>query len=252
VQKLVALPAVVAPSESTNVSYTLTSAATVTAQLVLPTGAVFSTLLTAQKPAGVQTLAFTPPPGLPNGSYAIAINAVSGAQTATASIPITVDDLLTGFAVTGRTASFTFTRPPAAATFQVLQGKRVVDTPAVVSLAAGTYTLAWNGLLADGSRAPDGTYTLALSIVDDVTAFTRTGSVTIDTTPPKVTVLSYSNLRFRVSEPATLVLYVGVKRYARILKQPATTQFWLKTKVFAYRLVATDAAGNATTVRYRR
>ncbi len=67
-----------------------------------------------------------------------------------------------------------------------------------------------------------------------------------------MTVLSYSNLRFRVSEPATLALYVGARRYTRVLRQASTTQFWLKTKLFAYRLVATDAAGNATTVRYRR
>jgi hypothetical protein len=252
VQKVAAFPAVVAPGESTTVSYALSSAATVTAQLVLPTGAVFSTLLTAQKPAGAQTLAITPPPGLPNGAYAIAISAVSGARTATASINITVDDILTGFTVTGKTASFTFARAPASATFQVLEGKQVVATPATPALAPGAQTLAWTGLLADGSRAPDGIYTLALSITDDLTTFVRTATVTIDTTPPTVTVLSYSNLRFRVSEPATLALYVGAKRYIRILKQAATTQFWLKTKLFAYRLVATDAAGNATTVRYRR
>jgi hypothetical protein len=30
------------------------------------------------------------------------------------------------------------------------------------------------------------------------------------------------------------------------------TQFWLKTKPSAYRVVATDAAGNTSTVRYRR
>ena len=114
--------------------------------------------------------------------------------------------------------------------FQVLQGTQVVATPAVPPLGAGPQTLTWDGLLADGSRAPDGTYTLALTITDDVTTFTRTATLTLDTTAPVITVLSYRNLRFRVSEPATLTLIVGTRRYTRVLKKPATTQFWLKTK----------------------
>jgi hypothetical protein len=116
----------------------------------------------------------------------------------------------------------------------------------------GPQTVTWDGRLADGSRAPDGTYTLALSITDDVTMFTRTATLTLDTTAPVITVLSYRNLRFRVSEPATLTLTVGTRRYTRSLKKPGTTQFWLKTKPSAYRLVATDAAGNSAVVRYRR
>jgi hypothetical protein len=120
--------------------------------------------------------------------------------------------------------------------------------PAVV----GPQTLTWDGLLADGSQAPDGTYTLSLSITDDVGVFTRTVPLTIDTTAPVIKVLSYRNLRFRVSEPATLTLIVGTRRYTRVLKKPATTQFWLKTKPSAYRVIATDAAGNTATVRYRR
>jgi hypothetical protein len=93
---------------------------------------------------------------------------------------------------------------------------------------------------------------LSLSIADDVGVFTRTVPLTIDTTAPVIKVLSYRNLRFRISEPATLTLIVGTRRYTRVVKKPATTQFWLKTEPYAYRVVATDAAGNTATVRYRR
>jgi hypothetical protein len=58
-------------------------------------------------------------------------------------------------------------------------------------------------------------------------------------------------MRFAVSEPATLRLTVGSRVYTRVLKKPATTQFWLKTKPARYTLTATDAAGNRTVVRYR-
>ena len=252
VQKTSALPTSVAPGETTKVSYTLTAAATVTVNLVSPAGAVLATLLTAQKPKGSQTLAFTPPPGLANGSYAIVVNAAAGAKTATATTLIVVDSILTGLVATGPSMSFTLTRAPIALGFQVLQGTQVVAAPTVLPPVVGPQTLTWDGLLADGSQAPDGTYTLSLSITDDVGIFTRTATLTIDTTAPVIKVLSYRNLRFRVSEPATLTLIVGTRRYTRVLKKPATTQFWLKTKPSAYRVVATDAAGNTATVRYRR
>ena len=252
VQKTAALPAAVAPGETTTVLYTLSAAAAVTVNLVSPTGTVLSTLLTAQKPPGSQTFAFTPPPGLPNGVYGIAINAASGSSTATAVVQVTVDDILTGFVATGPSLSFTLTRVPTALTFQVLRGTQVVATPVATPLAPGPQTETWDGSLTDGSRAPDGTYTLVLSITDDVTTFARTASLTIDTTPPKITVLSYRNLRFRLSEPARLTLVVGTKRYTRVLTKAVTTQFWLKTKPSAYVLTATDAAGNTSTVRYRR
>jgi hypothetical protein len=252
VQKIAALPTSVAPGETTKVSYTLTAAASVTVNLVSPAGAVLATLLTAQKPKGSQTLAFTPPPGLVNGSYAIVVNAMAGSKTVTGTAPIVVDDILTGLVATGPSLSFTLMRAPIALAFQVLQGTQVVAAPTVPPAVVGPQTLTWDGLLADGSQAPDGTYTLSLSITDDVGVFTRTAPLTIDTTAPVIKVLSYRNLRFRVSEPATLTLFVGTRRYTRVLKKPATTQFWLKTKPSAYRVVATDAAGNTATVRYRR
>jgi hypothetical protein len=214
-------------------------------------GAVAATLLTAQKPKGSQTLAFTPQPGLANGVYAIVVSATSGAKTVTATVPFVIDNILTGFVATGPSMSFTLARAPTALTFQVLRGTQVVAAPAVVPVV-GPQTLTWDGLSADGSRALDGTYTLALSITDDATTFTRTATLTLDTTAPVITVLSYPNLRFRVSEPATLTLIVGSRRYTRVLKQAGTAQFWLKAKPSAYRLVATDGAGNTAVVRYRR
>jgi hypothetical protein len=252
VQKTAALPSAVAPGETTMVSYTLTTAANVTVNLVSPTGALLSTLVTVQKPAGAQTLAFTPQPGLPNGGYAIVVNATAGAKTATATAGLVVDDILNGLVATGPSMSFTLVRAPFALLFQVLQGTQVVAAQTVTPPVAGPQTLTWNGRLADGSPAPDGTYTLALTITDDVATFTRTSVLTLDTTPPAIKVISYRNLRFRISEPATLTLYVGIHRYTRVLKKAATTQFWLKTKPLAYRLIATDAAGNTSSVRYRR
>jgi hypothetical protein len=251
-QKLTASPAEVAPGETATFAYTLTAPATVTATLVAPAGQVLSTLLVATKPAGTQTVSFTPPAGVLNGQYTLGLSAIAGAKTATATIPFTVDDILTGFAATGTSVSFTLTRAPFALAFQVLRNATVVAVPAVPAVAAGTQTLGWDELLADGTRAPDGLYTLALTVTDEFGTFTRTTGVTLDTTPPALRAISYRAMLFRVGEASTLRLTVGSKVYTRVLKKPATTQFWLKTKPTQYTLTATDAAGNRSVVRYRR
>lgn len=252
VQKAAVLPAVVAPGETTTVTFAVTAAASVTVNLVAPGGAAVATLLTAQKPAGSQRLAVTPPPGLANGVYAVVVTATAGGRTATATVPLVFDDIVSGFLATGSSLSFTLGRAPVSLAFQVLQGTQVIATPAVQPPVVGQQTLTWDGTLDDGSTAPDGAYTLALTITDDVTTFTRTATLRLDTTAPTITVLSYRNLRFRVSEAATLTLVVGTRRYTRVLNKAATTEFWLKAKPASYRLSATDAAGNTAVIRYRR
>jgi hypothetical protein len=150
------------------------------------------------------------------------------------------------------TVGFTLGRAPFQLVFEVRRGTQVVAAPPLAPLLAGQQSLTWDGTLADGTRAADGPYTLALVVTDDVGTFTRIASLTLDTTAPRITVLSYRNLRFRVSEPATLTLVVGARRFTRTLKKQATTQFWLKAKPASYTLTATDAAGNTSNVRYRR
>ena len=253
VQKATATPSAAAPGETVELSYTLTAPATVTATLVGPSGETLAPLLVAQKPAGAQTVAFTPPPGLERGRYSVSLTATAGAATATATVPITIDDILTGFSSSGTSLSFVLTRAPAALSFEVRRGATVAAEPAVVPGATGdTTTLTWDKLLASGARAPDGVYTLAAVVTDDIGTFTRTATVTLDTVPPHVRVLSYRAMRFAVSEASTLRLRVGRKTYTRVLARPATTQFWLKSKPSRYTLTAVDAAGNAVTVRYRR
>jgi hypothetical protein len=92
---------------------------------------------------------------------------------------------------------------------------------------------------------------LSLSVTDEFTTFAKTVTVTLDSTPPAITVLSYRTMRFRVSEPATLTLVVGTRRFTHTLKQPNTVSFWLKQQPRAYQLIASDAAGNVSAVRYR-
>jgi hypothetical protein len=248
-QKAGLSPTAVAPGEAATVSYALTTPAAVTATLVSPAGQTVATLLSAQMPAGSQTLSFTPPPGLADGPYTVAITATSGSATVNATVPVTIESILTGFTLNGVQVQFTLTRAPIAATFQVLRGSTVVAARPVTA-TAGAGAVTWDKLLVDGSRAPDGIYRLALTVTYDAGTFTRSADVTLDTTAPTVQVLSYTRLRFHVGEPSTLQLAVGSRRFTRTLTKPGTTQFRLARPPASYVLTATDAAGNVTTVRY--
>jgi len=243
-ERVTASPAQVAPGDTLTVGYTLTAAATVTANLVNSTGQVLAPLGTVQKPAGTWTLTYSSAPGTSNGAYAIALTATAGSRVVAADTSFVVDDILTGLTVTPSNATFTLTRPAQLVTAQLANGTQVIATPAALA-TGGPQVIGWQQL-------PDGVYTLTLTVTDDVGTFSRTTSLVVDTTPPRVTVLSATNLRFRVDEPATLTLVVGASRYSRTLKQPGVTQFWLKVKPAAYTLLATDASGNTTTVTYPR
>jgi flagellar hook assembly protein FlgD len=267
VQKAVATPTLLSPGgdpvdDTATITYTLTAAATVTATLADANGQVVSTLFSAPKPAGAQSFTFTATPGLLSGPYTIQLAAAAAnGKTATATVPFTVDDTLDAFKSSPAVFSaakqaaaaitFTLTRGPVTVQLQVKQGDTIVATPPPATLEAGPQTLTWNGSLDDGSRAPDGVYTLALSVTTPFSTFTRTADVTLDSTPPTITALSYKNMRFTVSEPVTLTLIVGAARFTRTLNRATRTQFWLKIRPRTYRLIATDAAGNSTVLRYR-
>jgi flagellar hook assembly protein FlgD len=266
-QKVLATPSLIAPGgdpadDSTALSYTLTAPATVTATLVDANGQSLSTLFAEAKSAGAQTFTFTPAAGTPAGSYTIQLAATTTAgKTVSAAAPFTIDDTLVAFAAStalfstalhgAASLSFTLTRAAEPVELQILHGTDVVATPSSGALEAGPQTLTWDGTLDGGATAPDGAYILSLSVTDQFTTFIKTAPVTLDSTAPVIKVLSYPTMRFRVSEPAVLTLVVGTRRYTRALKQARTVSFWLKQKPRAYQLIASDPAGNVSTVRYR-
>ena len=60
-------------------------------------------------------------------------------------------------------------------------------------------------------------------------------------------------MKFRLSEPVTLTLVVGTNRYRPYALRRAydDVRSGSSRKPRAYRLIATDAAGNVSSVRYR-
>ncbi|HWC45632.1 MAG TPA: N-acetylmuramoyl-L-alanine amidase, partial [Casimicrobiaceae bacterium] len=203
-QKVVAAPSIVLPGGAVTVAYTLTAAATVTPALLGPTGQVLATFPAVQKPAGAQTLVVTPPATLPLGNYTLVLTAAGAARTVTATAPFAVDDILAAFTVSPVDATVELTRAPVGLTLQILRGTQIVATPPL-AVAGGAQTVAWPVL-------PDGAYTVSLTVIDELGTHVQSMPLVVDTTPPKVTVLSFRRLRFSLNEPATLVLTAGGRR----------------------------------------
>ena len=51
-------------------------------------------------------------------------------------------------------------------------------------LGAGTFSYAWNGLLADGTQAPAGRYQVLVTAIDTLATVTQTAGFDIAVAPP--------------------------------------------------------------------
>jgi hypothetical protein len=260
-----ATPPVIVPGgdpgdDATSITYTLTRPATVTATLVGPAGTV-ATLFSGLQPAGAQTLLYSAPADLLPGVYQVELSAQTAAgKTANATVQIVVDPTLAGFSVSPAAISlvrpaavsitFALAAGPVEAQVGVLSGGEVVATPASSSYQAGTQSLTWDGTLADGTKAPDGHYLVRLTVTDSFATLTQAVPLTVDSTPPSLSVVSAHAMRFRLSEPATVTLGVGSRRYTRH-HRAGPLHFWLKKRPYAYRVVVVDAAGNRFAKLYR-
>jgi len=219
-------PAVLVPDASgavgvANVSFTLSGAATVSADVVDSTGAHVLAVVSGAYPAGPVTAGFSAA-GLLDGRYTLAVAArgASGA-TATAAVPLVVDRTLRGFALSGPavspngdgradTLAIAFTLAQAApVSLMILHGDAVAATVFQGPLAAGPQAITWDGTSGFGTRLPDGAYTAVLTWTDALGDVSVSAPVAIDTTPPALTLLDAKSLRFSLSESASVVTSVN-------------------------------------------
>ncbi|MFL5982189.1 MAG: peptidoglycan recognition protein [Gaiellaceae bacterium] len=235
-------------TDTTQITYTLTAAATVTASLRAADGHV-TTLFTQQHQPGKQSFRFTAT-NVAEGRYSLVLTASNATATVSASVPVTIDRTVRAFVaapvVTRADVTFGFELlRPAAVRLDVAQAGTTVASVYAASVGVGKQSIGWN---AAGRK--DGTYAAVLTTTTEVGTTARNTLFRVDTKPPSLRVLSFASLRFWVSEPGRITLVVNGARVVRNVRAGAFS--YRHGRVRSVRIVARDAAGNLSrTLKYR-
>jgi hypothetical protein len=236
-------------SDSTQIAYTLTAPATVTATLRAVDGSDVAVLFTQQHQPGKQTFKFTAT-NIPEGRYQVALTAANARASVSASVAVVIDRTVRTFAatpaVTRSAVNFSFELLRASAVrLDIAQGGKTVASVYSASLPPGAQTIGWN---AAGRK--DGTYAGVLTTTGEVGSATRNALFRVDTKRPTLRALSFRSLRFWVSEPTTVTLFVNGTRVVRTVKAGAFS--YRHGRVRTVRITARDAAGNLSrTLKFR-
>jgi flagellar hook assembly protein FlgD len=168
-------PAVLTPAADgtfapATVSFTLSGAAHVTAQVLDATQAVIATPLDQDLAAGPETFTLDPT-ALPDGRYTVALVATPATGAgASVTLPVVVDRTIGGLTLApgaDATTEISFTLSQAVAVHVEVQADSIaLATLYDGTLGAGAHTLAWDGTDGAGNPLPSGTYTLLLAITD--------------------------------------------------------------------------------------
>jgi hypothetical protein len=242
-------------SDTSQISYTLSAPATVTAVLNAPDGHELSVLFTQQRKAGVNTFTFAPT-GLADGRYQVVLTATDSRRTVTAIVPVLLDRTIRQFGATPAVVSpngdgvkdeigFSFELTRAAnVRLDIAQSGRTITSLFAADLQPGPQSVNWNA-----AATRNGTYAAMLTTSSDVGTVTRSILFRVDTIAPQLRVLSWGRLRFSISEAAVVRLTVNGKLMTRSVRAGV---FSLSvTRVRTVRIVAQDAAGNLSrTLRY--
>jgi len=239
IKSLTATPRTI--SDATQISYTLTATATVTATLRDSGGNNVATLFTQQHQPGKQTFKLSAT-NVPEGHFQLVLTAANGKSTATASVPVVIDRTVTAFsvapAITNGEVTFSFDLARVAdVRLDIQRAGKLVAPVYSATLAPGEQSVGWK---AAGTK--DGTYAGALTTSGAVGNATRTVLFRLDTKPPTLRARSFRALRFWVSEPSKVTLILSGTRVVRSVR--AGTFSYRHGSVRSVRIVARDAAGN--------
>jgi hypothetical protein len=263
-----AAPAVVSPNadgfdDTGVVSYHLSAPATVTATVVDAAGATVATVGTGPKTAGDQRLSLAVD-GLPDGLYTLLLRARGTTTEVTARVPLAVnralgfvessvsvfspngdgrlDTLNLGFALT----------TPAAVRIRIVRGSKWVANIFEGQFGSGGQTVSWDGKKPHG-RLRDGDYEAEVIAKTVLGSVSQRTSFSVDTSPPALRLYSRRPLRVRVWEPVRLAIQLNGKWTSIDRKRPGLVPIPAPAGVRKLRVVARDAAGNASVpLMYRR
>ncbi|MDX6410888.1 MAG: hypothetical protein QOE91_404 [Gaiellaceae bacterium] len=261
---LATTPSVITPNadgsgDAMTVSFTLRTAALVNAQVLDEGGAPLLTLINEQRVAGNNSFEWGAHV-LPDGRYRMVVTAKSGTKTITKATDVVIDRTLAGLQAMptvispngdgvndGTTLTFSLAQN-VPVRLDIMQAGVIVGSPFQGQLGIGPQTIAWNGA---GFGAPlfDGTYQATVTVTDQLGDVQLPVPITIDNTPPRLTLVDKATLKFTLDEPATVTLLVN-QTTKIVLGEPKGTFriSYQGAAVVQLSAQAQDLAGNSSPV----
>ena len=280
IRRFRAVPAVLTPngdgvSETTRISFALTTAATATVEVVNGSGVTVRQLAHARSfPAGPSRLLWDGRDGrgvlVPDGLYTVLISAQSPGQSDSDADGVVVDRTLGHLRLAPRpfspngdgrrettTATFDLARAATVRVLVLLGDRRIATLRSVVGLQAGPQSFAWDGRTGSGTQASQRRYTVWAEATTSLGTRVLSRGVRLDTTPPDVRIArAVAGRRTRVTvvlgEAALLRVRFGSSTVIS-LDAAAGTHTLSRAGVFRFvRALAWDRAENrAATLRVR-
>jgi hypothetical protein len=256
-------PSVVSPNgdgvgDTARIIYFLSASAPVTVTLGDAAGHPLATLFSGIVDQGSHSFVWSQAGGVADGRYTITVTAGSTTgKRVTAKTTFYIDRTLAqpklsaaalspnGDGLFDTTALSFQLNAAAAVRVELWRAQKLVGTLLAQALGVGPAQVLWDGSLG-GKRVADGSYDLVLKVKDAITTVTQKLPVVVDTTPPRLRLVSRSRLRFWTSEPATVTATWGARRLTKRVK---AGYFSLPSMRGArhFSVTATDAVGNKST-----
>jgi hypothetical protein len=271
IEGVVAQPEAISPNgdgqaDTTTLTYRLSAPANVTVELSDAIGGIVATVVDRVfMRAGTHTVTIAGD-ALADGHYDVVVTARTAAGVSIQKvIGLNVDRTLGLVAVRplafspngdGRKDRLTLTfslTAPAAVRVRVEREGRWVASPLTTTLAPGLQRLVWNGVRAAGPIR-DGEYQAVVEAVGGIGTSAYGVPFVSDTVAPRVRILPGKGLRVAVSEPATLTFVIDGSALRRQVTRAGVVRIPWPGAAASVRVVAWDAAGNASgpVLRVRR
>jgi len=256
---LASLPGVLSPAADgsgadASASFYLGAAAHVAAEVQTPAGSTVMRVLSGDRPLGLNEFTWSAQP-VPDGRYRLVVTATAGGRSVRKAVDVVVDRTLTGLRATNLVlspngdgvddaTSVTFTLGQAVPVrVDLVQSGMAIATLFQGTLGAGLQSVTWNGT-ADGAPLADGAYQLAFTVTDALGDVQQTLPITIDDTPPVLTLVDAARLQFTLSEPSTVTLLVNGQTRIVIGEPAGAFAVSFAGQVTSVAAQAQDFAGN--------
>jgi hypothetical protein len=268
--KLSATPAGITPNgdgqgDTALVTFALSRAANVTVEIADAGGAVTATVLDrVWTPAGDHSLSIDGA-SLADGAYSVLVRARTATNDEVVqTVPLTVSRTLGLVSVTpgvfspnadGRldavAVGFSLA-VPATVTVRIEREGRWIASPLLsASLPAGAQSVAWDGARSDG-RLRDGPLSAVVEVSDAIGTVSFGVPFASDVSAPRARFLPGRRVRIEVSEAAELRIWINGVFVRRETRRAGTVLVRWGEPVRTARVVALDAAGNASAVVFWR